>query len=100
MAFWDILRPVTNQAIAFDFVTTIVILVLSIALFAISILAYRRTRSRRFLFVTLAFFLFATKWALSVIDLFVSPGYFLHRAADNVFELGILVCLFLAIFKK
>ena len=100
MAVWDIFRPVTNQAIAFDFVTTIIIFVLSVALFAVSVLAYRRTRSRRFMFVTIAFFLFAAKWTLNVVDLFISPGYFFHRAANNVFELGILVCLFLAIFRK
>lgn len=100
MAFWDILRPVTNQAIAFDFVTTIIIFAFSVALFAVSVLAYRRTKSRRFLFVTLAFFLFVAKWTLNVADLFISPGYFFHRAANNIFELGILVCLFLAIFRK
>ncbi|MCK4883312.1 MAG: hypothetical protein KAS30_00445 [Candidatus Diapherotrites archaeon] len=100
MAFWDILRPVTNQAVAFDFFTSIIVFVLSLALFAVSILAYRRTKSRRFVFVTIAFFLFATKSALNMIDLFVSPGYFFHKAANNIFELGILVCLFLAIFKK
>ena len=100
MAFWDILRPVTGQAIAFDFFTSIIIFVLTLVLFAISVLAYRRTRSRRFLFVTIAFFLFAAKWTLNVVDLFISPGYFFHRAANNIFELGILVSLFLAIFKK
>ncbi len=100
MAFWDILRPVTNQAVAFDFFTSIIVFVLSIALFAISILAFRRTRSRRFVFVTIAFFLFATKCSLNIIDLFISPGYFFHKAANNIFELGILICLFLAIFKK
>ena len=100
MAFWDILRPITNQAIAFDFFTSIIVFVLSIALFAISILAYRRTKSRRFVFVTIAFSLFAVKSALNMIDLFVSPGYFFHKAANNIFELGILVSLFLAIFKK
>ncbi len=100
MAFWDILRPITDQAIVFDSATSIIVFVLSLALFVISVLAYRRTRSRRFLFVTIAFFLFAAKWTLNLIDLFVSPGYFFHRAANNIFELGILVCLFLAIFKK
>ena len=100
MAFWDILRPITNQAVAFDFFTSIIVFVLSIALFAISILAYRRTRSRRFVFVTIAFFLFAAKCSLNIVDLFVSPGYFFHKAANNIFELGILVALFLAIFKK
>lgn len=100
MAFWDFLRPITQQAISFDFVTSMIVFVLSIALFAISFLAFRRTKSNRFLFVTIAFFFFAAKWALKVIDLFFSPGIFFHRAAENVFELIILASLFMAIFKK
>jgi len=100
MAFWDFFRPVTNYAIGFDFATRILVLALSIALFAISVLAYRRTKSKKFLFVTIAFFLFSAEWTLNVFDLFLSPGDFFHRAAENLFQLGILVCLFIAIFKK
>ena len=100
MAFWDFLRPLTNDAVSFDFVTRILVLVLSVALFAISVLAYRRTKSKKFLFVTLAFFLFSAEWTLNVFDLFLSPGDLFHRAAENLFQLGILVCLFIAIFKK
>jgi hypothetical protein len=74
--------------------------VLSLALLALAMLAYKRSKSGKFLFVSLAFFFFALNWALKVIDLFVSPGEFFNRAAENVFNLIILVCLFIAIFKK
>ena len=100
MAFWDFLRPLTNYAISFDALTRILVLALSVALFAISVLAYRRTKSKKLLFVTIAFFLFSAEWTLNVFDLFFSPGYFFHRAAENVFQLGILICLFIAIFRK
>ena len=34
-----------------------------------------------------AFFLFAVKWLLKVLDLFLSPGTFLPDASENIFEL-------------
>lgn len=100
MAFWDLLRPIIDQAIIIDFGTRIIVFLLSMALFAISVLAFQRSRSNKFLFVTIAFLLFAAKWALKVVDMFISPGEFFHRAAENVFELAILASLFMAIFKK
>jgi len=100
MAIWDFLRPITDQAIAIDFGTRILVFLLSMALLAISIMAFQRSKSNKFMFVTIAFLLFAAKWALKVVDMFISPGEFFHRAAENMFELGILASLFLAIFKK
>lgn len=100
MAFWDFLRPLSQQAVNIDFGTRIVVFLLSVALLAISLIAYRRTKTRRLGFVSLAFFLFAVKWALKVVDLAVSPGEFFHRAVENVFELAILASLFIALFKK
>ena len=97
---WDILRPLTEAASTFDSVTRFIVFLLSAALFIISILAYRKTKSKRFLFVMLAFLFFAVKWGLKVADLFVSPGYFLADASENVFELIILASLFIAIFRK
>ena len=100
MAFWDFLRPLTQQAIELDFYTRIVVFILSMALLAISVLAFKRSKSNKFLFVSIAFFLFALKWALKIADLFFSPGEFFHRAAENVMELLILASLFIAVFKK
>jgi len=100
MAFWDFLRPLTDQAISLDMATRLIVFALSLALFAVAILAFRRSRSNKLMFVSVAFLLFAVKWALKVVDLFISPGEFFHRAAENVFELAILASLFMAIFKK
>ncbi len=100
MAPWDFLRDVTQQAIAIDFITRVIVLVLSLAITAIALLAFKRSKSGKFLFVSIAFTLFTVKWALKVVDLFFSPGEFFNRAAENVFELLILAALFIAIFKK
>ena len=100
MAFWDFLRPLIQGAANIDFATRIIVFALSIALMSVSLIAYRRSKSKKLAFVSLAFTLFAVKWALKVIDLAVSPGEFFHRAAENVFELAILASLFMALFRK
>ena len=100
MAFWDFLRPLIDNAVEIDFATRIIVFVLSVAIFIISVLAFRKSRSNRMLFISAAFFLFALKWALKVLDMFFSPGEFFHRASENLFELFILASLFLAIFRK
>lgn len=100
MAPWDFLWDVTRQAIAIDFITRVIVLVLSLAITVIALLAFKRSKSGKFLFVSIAFILFTVKWALKVVDLFFSPGEFFHRAAEDVFELLILAALFIAIFKK
>ncbi len=100
MAFWDFLRPLIQEAVNIDFGTRIIVFLLSMALLTVSLLAYRRTKSRKLAFVSLAFLLFAAKWALKVVDMTLSPGEFFHRAAENVFELAILASLFIALFRK
>ena len=100
MAIWDPLWDVTQQAIAIDFITRAIVLVLSLAITVIALLAFKRSKSGKFLFVSIAFILFTVKWALKVVDLFFSPGEFFNRAAENIFELLIIAALFIAIFKK
>ncbi len=100
MAIWDIFRPLAQQALNAEFITRTIVFVLSMALMFIAILAYRRTKSRKMLFVAIAFLLFGLKWTLNVLDLYFSPGYFFNRAAENVVELFILGSLFMAIFRK
>jgi len=100
MAFWDFLRPLTQQVIDIDFATRLIVFLLSLAIMGISLLAWKKSRSKRLAFVSIAFVLFAVKWALKVIDLIISPGEFFHRAAENIFELAILASLFIALFKK
>ena len=68
-------------------------------LFAISYLAYRKNKSKRLLFVSIAFALFAVKWFIKLVDIFISPGSFLADSSENVFELLILASLFIALFR-
>ena len=98
--FWDFLRPFTEMAHQFDMPLTWLVFLFSIALLGIAILAYRKNKSRKLLFVFFAFFFFAAKWLLKVFDLYLSPGNFLSDPSENVFELLIFVSLFLALFKK
>jgi len=98
--WWDILRPFTDLAGQFDMPLTWLVFLLSIALLAIAVMAYRKSKSRRLMFVSLAFLFFALKWALKVADLYMSPGSFLSDSSENVFELLIFISLFMALFRK
>ena len=100
MAVWDPLRALIDAALSVDMATRIIVFILSLALCVIAILAFKKTKSRKFLFVTVAFLFFTGKWLLKILDLFISPGEFFNRAAENVFELVILASLFIAIFRK
>ena len=97
---WDPLRVLIKFSENIDIITRMIVFALTIAILVISFLAYQKNKSQRLFFVTLAFAFFAIKWALKVIDLFVSPGNFFSDPAENVAELFILAALFLAIFKK
>ncbi len=97
---WDFLRPAAQFAFQLDPFIKPVIFLLSIFLFALAFLGYRKTGSKKSLFVAAAFLFFAIKWGLKVFDIFVSPGYFLSDSSENVFELLIFLSLFLALFKK
>ncbi len=100
MAFWDFLRLITQYAVEIDFATRVIVFLLSLGILAVAILAYKRNKSNRLMFVLFAFLLFGIKWALKVIDMYISPGEFFHRAAENVFEFFILLSLFMALFRK
>ncbi len=97
---WDPLREVSNVAVEADWITRFLVLLLSLAIFAIAFKAYRKTGSERLKYVLIAFALFAVKWAIKVVDVFVSPGRFFNDASENVFELLILGALFMALFRK
>jgi hypothetical protein len=94
------LRLASSLAANLDIVTRFIVLVFSLAILVIAALAYKKTKSTKLLFVGLAFLLFAVKWLLKVVDLYLSPGTFFPDASENVFELFILVSLFIAIFRK
>lgn len=97
---WDVLRPVANTADAFVLPIEVVALVIAFGLFAVAFLAYRRQRSRRFLFLLAAFGLFALKWVILIADEFVSPGNFISRASAAVIDVLVLLLLFSALFQS
>jgi hypothetical protein len=100
MNLWDFLRPVTTKAWEVNLILEPFAMLLSIGILAVSVLAYRKTQSKRLLLVSAAFFFFALKWTLRVVDQIVSPGFFFSRASEAVVEVVILGLLFFAIFKK
>ena len=77
-----------------------VVFFVSFALTIISYMAYGKKRSDRLFFVALAFFLFAVKAALKLIDNFVIGDYSYIGITIQTLELLILLSLFYAIFKK
>lgn len=97
---WDPLREVSDVAAHNDVLTRFLVLALSLAICFIAFKAYQRNKSERLKYVLLAFTLFAVKWTIKVVDIFVSPGNFFNDASENVFELLILGALFLALFRK
>ncbi len=98
--FWDFLRPLAEFAAQIDLFTKVVVALLAFSMFVVAFKAYRKSSSKKMLFVSLAFFLFALKWLVKIADLFFSPGSFLSDSSENVFELMILGLLFYAILKK
>jgi len=97
---WDLLRPVADFAVAIDKFLRPIVFILSVFLFVLSFFAYHRKKTRRMAFVSLAFLLFSIKWAIKVLDLFLSPGYFFSDASENVFELLIFSSLIIALFEQ
>lgn len=99
---WEFLRPLAESAAGLGFYINILVFLLAAAMFIIAVLALRKTGSSRLKFVALAFFFFALKWGIKILDrnFGMSPGDFLSDASENVFELTILALLFFAIFRK
>ena len=97
---WDPLRSVTEAADTFNTPIKMLVFLLAAAIFAISLLAYSKSKSKRILLVSLAFLFFSLKWLVKIIDIFYSPGNFLSDASENVFELGILLSLLVALFYR
>ncbi|MFH0954702.1 MAG: hypothetical protein V1777_01205 [Candidatus Micrarchaeota archaeon] len=97
---WNVFRPVENFSVSLAMITTILVLVLSAGMFVVSLKAYAKNNTSRFLLLTLAFGLFAAKFLIKLIDFFYSPGNFFSQASENVFDLFVLVALFASLLKK
>lgn len=100
MQIWDPLRILDQYAVGFDTYITPLVLIVSLVLLAVSISAYKKNSTKRFLLISTAFLFFSAKWLLRLLDFFVSPGNFFSIAAQDVFELVILFALFFALFQK
>ena len=99
-SFLDNTRALYQTLESFDFMTKFIVFIFSAAIFLVSYLAFMRTESNKFLLVTIAFFIFALKLAIQLVDVFYSPGQFFTAPMENIFDLLMLVFLFFAIFKK
>lgn len=97
---WDFLRPVAEAAVSFDAIIKAIVFLFAVGMLVLSLSAYRKTQSRKFLFIAAAFFLFGVKWLIKVFDILFSPGTFFSDSSENVFELLIFAALFLAVFRK
>lgn len=97
---WDFLRPVSDFALSLDNIAKIGVLLFALVLCTVSILAYFKVKSKKMLIVASAFSLFALKYVLVVLDVFLSPGLFFSEPSQNFVELIVFVLLFWAIFKK
>jgi len=97
---WDFLRPLDQFAVSISGPIEIVVFVISVFIFAISLMAYFKAKSRRLLFVSAAFFLFMVKWLLQTVDFFVSPGLFFSVPSQGIVELVIMLLLLIAMVKK
>jgi hypothetical protein len=73
--------------------------ILATILFALTFIAYKRTRQNRLLYVSLAFLLFAVKGYLGAYELFFEELTWVDPTAA-VLNFAILLCFFWGIVKK
>ncbi len=99
-SIWDPLRPLEQASESLNIVSTVIVLLLSLGLFAISLKAYGKNNSNRFLLLSLAFGIMFAKFLIKLLDFFYSPGYFFSQAAQNVFDFFVLIALFASLIKK
>lgn len=89
-----------DHVFTFYDITLILVLFVTIALASVSYIAYAKKKSDRLFFIALAFFLFALKSGLKIIDNFLTGDYSYIGISIQTLELLILACLFYAIFKS
>lgn len=92
------LRWLTEEAGELDYAIRIIVFMFSAAIAAIGIMAWQKNNQTRVKWIALAFVLFAFKWLLKVMDMFVSTGAFFPDHAENVMELISLALIAYAIF--
>lgn len=98
MAVWDLFRPLAEAAVQVELFTKIVLLLFSALFAVVAVKAYFKKKTKRMLFMSLAFTLFAVQAVLQVIDALYSPGYFFNPAAQAATQLAVMGLFFFAIF--
>lgn len=89
-----------NHVFSLYDIMLVLVFVVAAALSVISFIAYSRKRSSRLFFVAFAFFLFALKAALKLIDNFFLGDYSYIGVSIQTLEFVILLSLFYALFRK
>ncbi len=97
---WNALRPLSNFALEIDAPVKWLVLLVSLAIFGISLMGYSKSKSKRILLISFAFFLFALKASIKVLDIYYSPGQFFSAAANDAADFLIMLSMFAAIFYK
>ena len=88
---------------AFDNINISVLIIdaiIAIVLLIVAVSAYSRVNNAKFFIIMMAFVLFALKYLLQVYDHFLVRGNLVISGMQSLFELGILLLLFLALLKK
>jgi len=81
----------------FDMFIVFGITIISFFLSALSIRAYRRDGNPRLAYVSGAFFLYAAKMVLVLMNMLSAPEYWLVDSVIHIFDLGILLLFFLGV---
>ncbi len=97
---WDFLKGASDIANIVNPVVAWVVLFIALGVALVSILAFRKKKSKRLLLVSAAFGLFFIKTVLNLADLYLSPGTFMNLGVQSIFDLVIIGALFVALFKK
>ncbi|MDO8647342.1 MAG: hypothetical protein Q7R70_02920 [Candidatus Diapherotrites archaeon] len=83
-----------------DKFTISIALIVGLVIVSISVLAFRKNQSAKFLLITLAFGILVLEWALKLIDRYYIPGQLLYDPIENLLELTVLVFIAWGLFRK
>ena len=97
---WDFLRPVVEATQSLNVVISAVVMLAALVLAVIAAKAMQKHPTRKLKLVFAAFGLFFVKLLLNFMDIYISPGTFMNNSIMSTFDLAILACLFVAIFRK
>lgn len=97
---WEFLKEPIYALGEFSIYFASLFLIVAFILFIISVLAFRKKSSKKLLIVSTAFGLFFFKSILVFLDYFFSPGVFMNYTIQSLFDLIILILLFISLIKN